>query len=492
MKKTIKNSLRILGCLLIFISCDDYLDIQPEDKYLEETVFESEASVQNVINGIYIDLAKKSTYGGHLTMSTVDVLAQRYSEPTDNFRYYDLAQYNYGQSGVLDTFDDIWTNMYIRILNINKIIENLDVNIANIPSERLNVLKGEMFGLRAMLHFDLLRLFGPVYSVNSSDESIPYYNMATTDIQSLLPASEVIDMVLNDLNTSVDLLANDPVRTYGKIAVSEGDDNGNSATGFDGTSFYRFRNLRFNYFSAKALEARVHLYAGNAPEASSAAKAVIDEGLQWFEWVNPDDVISAGTNADRIFSSEVIFALQNVELYDRHDDYFDASINDNNILVTSEARLNEIFEGNLNDYRFAPNWKVPTNAAKTYKTFFKFQDVADSDLTFRYMQPLIRMSEMHYIVAETEADITIATEYLNAVREHRGLPSLDATLIDMPTELLKEYKREFYGEGQLFYYYKRNNMSAIEDGSDTSGQIAMDDTKYVLPLPESETAYRQD
>ena len=71
------------------------------------------------------------------------------------------------------------------------------------------------------------------------------------------------------------------------------------------------------------------------------------------------------------------------------------------------------------------------------------------------MQPLIRMSEMYYIASETEPNLVAATDYLNLVRNHRGLPDLDATLIDLPSELLKEYKREFYGEGQLFFYYKR-------------------------------------
>lgn len=491
MKKTIKNSLRIVACMILFISCDDYLDIQPEDKFIEEQVFSSGASVQNAINGIYMDMAKASTYGGHLTMSTVDVLAQKYFAFDNKHAYYDLSHYNYDQTGVKNTFDVIWTNMYARILNINKAIENLELNTANIAPEKLNILKGEMFGLRAMLHFDLLRLFGPVYSINSGAISIPYYDESTTDINPLLPATEVMGMVLNDLSVSIGLLGNDPVREYGKIDFSEEND----VTGYNGTDYYRYRNLRFNYFSAKALSARANLYAGNNQDALMAAKEVIDEGMQWFEWVNPDDVVSAGDSADRVFSSEVIFALQNVELYDRQKEYFAADLNDKRILAPASfsglSRLDETFDGNLNDFRYSPSWKVPTNSTKAYETFLKFQDVGSS-FNFRYMQPLVRMSEMYLIVAETEADLTMATVYLNTLREHRGLANLDPTLIDLGQELLKEYKREFYGEGQLFYFYKRNNMSSIEDGSDTTGEITMDETTYVLPIPESETDYRED
>jgi len=74
------------------------------------------------------------------------------------------------------------------------------------------------------------------------------------------------------------------------------------------------------------------------------------------------------------------------------------------------------------------------------------------------------------------------------VRLNRGLPNLTAGTVAVP-EILKEYQKEFYGEGQLFYYYKRTNANAIPNGSTTSGNITMDKTKYVLPLPLSETGF---
>ena len=35
-------------------------------------------------------------------------------------------------------------------------------------------MKGEALGLRAFLHFDLLRLYGPISSENPNGEAIPY------------------------------------------------------------------------------------------------------------------------------------------------------------------------------------------------------------------------------------------------------------------------------------------------------------------------------
>jgi hypothetical protein len=42
------------------------------------------------------------------------------------------------------------------------------------------------------------------------------------------------------------------------------------------------------------------------------------------------------------------------------------------------------------------------------------------------------------------------------------------------------------GEGQMFFYYKRNAMETIPNGSSTSGNTSMPLKNYVVPVPESE------
>ena len=104
-------------------------------------------------------------------------------------------------------------------------------------------------------------------------------------------------------------------------------------------------------------------------------------------------------------------------------------------------------------------------------------------------QPLIRKTEMYYIIAECEADKTEQLRVLNIVRFNRGLIDLAST-VTVNTELQKEYQKEFFGEGQLFYYYKRMGTTSIPNGSAASGNISMNATKYVVPLPLSETITR--
>ncbi|QTE21329.1 RagB/SusD family nutrient uptake outer membrane protein [Polaribacter cellanae] len=485
MKKYLKNIIGILGCILI-ISCSNYLDVQPEDKYLEEDVFSSEAGIQTALNGIYSNMANNNTYGSNLTMSTLDVLGQRYNVADKIHPWHYYAKYNYEDNLVRATFDKIWTSQYTNILNINNFIKSIDTYKGVISAENERILKGEAIGLRAMLHLDLLRLYGPIYSTNAKDLAIPYYTEAKASLSPLLTATEVIANILNDLDIAEKLLENDPVRKYGKIIVPQFDEESD----FKGTDFYRHRNLRLNYFAVKALQARANLYAGNNQAALKAAKTVIDKATEWFPWTNPLDIISAGANPDRTFSSEVLFAIQNNNLYNNQRVLFSSSLENSKILAPQNSRLNvEVFENNQNDYRYNSTWALPAVGDKQYKTFFKFADVENKKKDFRFRQPLIRISEMYYIAAETEQNSSIALTYLNTVRLNRGLVNL-ASGVDIADEIQKEYQKEFYGEGQLFFYYKRKNIKSIPNGSLESGTISMGANQYVVPLPLSELDFR--
>jgi len=482
MKKYIKNIAGILCCIMV-ISCNDYLDVQPEDKYLEDDVYNSEGGIETVLNGIYINMSDEDTYGGNMTMSTVEILGQQFNTIQSSHEFHDMGLYNYTESTVKSKFEAIWSDMFVNILNLNKFIEKMDGVSGVLSTEKSNILKGEAYALRAMMHFDVLRLFGPIYSNNPEGASIPYYTKAKTEIAPLESATSILTNVLQDLDLAEELLSEDPVREYGSAYIFMGDDDN------DWENFYRFRNIRMNYYAVKALQARVNLYAGNTTEALIAAKGVIEEASQFFPWTPPVDIISAGGNPDRVFSSEILFAVQNIELYQRQYDFFDSSLTDYKILAPKESRLSDVFENNFNDYRFNSTWIAPTVGAKTYKTFYKFDDVEDATSNFRFMQPLIRMSEMYYIAAETEIDPLLALNYLNTVRYNRGLGELGSEA-DIESEILKEYKKEFYGEGQLFFYYKRKNMTSIPSANSGTKNLTMGVDQYMVPLPDSETTYR--
>ena len=95
---------------------------------------------------------------------------------------------------------------------------------------------------------------------------------------------------------------------------------------------------------------------------------------------------------------------------------------------------------------------------------------------------------MYYIIAEASTDATEALDAINKVLYNRGLTELPNN-DNLASTVQEEYKREFWGEGQLFFYYKRVNEPSIYSFS-KGKSITMDATKYVIPLPLSETDYR--
>lgn len=79
-------------------------------------------------------------------------------------------------------------------------------------------------------------------------------------------------------------------------------------------------------------------------------------------------------------------------------------------------------------------------------------------------------------------------EWLNVLKGHRNTSLLPdgADNSAVETQLTREYIGEFKGEGQLFFYYKRRNMSAIDDGYYTGNTVKMNSASYTWPLPEYE------
>ncbi|SKB38689.1 SusD family protein [Sphingobacterium nematocida] len=463
-----------------FTSCNSWLDVKPEDKTLEEDIFRNEAGINNALNGVYHKLASNDLYGQNMTKSTLDILAQYYNSAAKTQsginRFAEVANFNYKSKENQAYFEAIWTSSYAAILSINNLLEGLDKYETPLSTDKQSIIQGELYALRAFLHFDMLRLFGPVYALNPEAAAIPYVTTTEVKLNDLIPASKVINMVLIDLMEAERLLQKDPIVQTG-IDINQ----------FSNAGFYKNRNRRFNYYAAVALRARVHLYAGNQSSASEAAAKVIEEGSKWFPWQSEQEHL--GIDANRIFSKEVLFGLDDNSLYTSYNDLFHSSRNDDNLLAPNKSPnvALDIYENNAQDFRYIAYWEdlsASQSATRPFaKLFIKYKDVDSRDKNWRNFQPLIRLSEMYYILTECSKNIA----HLNMVRSHRGLEPLAANVaIDM--ELLKEYRKEFIGEGQLFYYYKRTNQNRIKGFQ--LNNITMSEAQYVIPLPLSESNQR--
>ena len=488
------NRIYIIGLLFAVLmttsGCRGWLTVDSEDRIMEEELFKNTDGFYTALNGIYVDLVNENLYSGTFGPSDPDILAQYYNTSADNHRDGSLALYQNEAKRL--AVSNAWTRAYLMILNANKIIEHCESGRGSVLNDTdYNIIKGECLGLRALLHFELFRYFGPVYTVSPGADAIPYMDVSDPQVKPVLKATEAAEKILNDLETAEGLLAaSDPVRTLGKNETDSGNRN-----------LYSYRNLRFNYFAVKALAARVNMYLGysaNKEEALRLAEEVISEARDFFPFSTRDEVTGqAATGAvvesaeDRILSSDVLFAVYNVHRgEDIYEAYFSNSLEATNLLAISANGYRNMYpeESDLRTYQWESTKDVLGN---DIMSFIKYEAMEVDGKNYPYMIPVLRMSEMYLIAAECYADNgndDLAYARLNTVRNARQTSSVSSNIL---SNIESEYIREFVGEGQLFWYYKRNNMQSIPALYDRSRpNISISTANYLFELPQSEDGFR--
>lgn len=484
--------------LLLFIGngCSDFLDVQPKDKQSEEQLFATRSGYYTAVNGVYNRLGSASLYGKQLTYEMIDILAYYYKPLEVNEYFTNLVKKDYANETIKENFSNIWSSAYTTILNCNVLLKNLETSTGVLNELEKKVLTGEMLALRAFLHLDMLRLFGPVYAVNPSAEAIPYNESALISALPILPADTVMGRILRDINAAEQLLdRNDPVIEKGAMASLEDDQE----------VYLRYRQLRFNYYAVLALKARAYLYAGDKTNALAAARQLLtDENVaNHFPAVVVNTLLANQRTPDRVFSTEVLMGFYNKTRSDIFTDYFSDETAGNNFLQPTASynfTPQYIFSSETGDCRFQAHWKV-AGAGKAGYTFIKYKQIdkpakdpnkpnEDSEYFHAVLMPLLRLSEVYYIAAECEPELADGYEWLNQIRAKRSLPALSVeSETDLITKLRSEYTREFIGEGQRFFLYKRLNLQKLPM-TENAYNTANITFNFTIPLPMGETENR--
>lgn len=478
-------------CLLFTLalgSCSKWIDVKPNDRLSEDMLFSDREGFLKALNGIYVELNNSAIYGENMSVSTVDVLAQYYYITSSTHFYYDFTMFNYANERPKVAFDNMWKKAYELIVNSNVILQKCGDGNPVLPEPYFGIVKGEALALRAMLHLDMLRLFGPIWSEeNKARACIPYHTAPNPQVFPLLSSEQVIQHVIEDLTAAAALLKNtDPV-------ITEGVRHGGSPTG-DNSLYYR--QYRLNYYAVKALLARAYLWKNDKVNALKESQEILSEVQKPTNPIFPFVTQAAAehtVNPDRLFSTEVLFGLftlsrNNIytQLFapERQDVYrLRFSNNDDNY-----ARVNELYD-DQNDYRY-DGWVTLNTTSGSFVTHLKYADYATT--SWRYMMPLIRLSEVLLIAAECSPTIEEGRTYLNAVRNSRNCVSLTpANATDLKNAITREFRKEVIGEGQMFFYYKRNAMTSVPNNAALIGTKSMSLPNYVVPLPESEISARK-
>lgn len=145
----------------------------------------------------------------------------------------------------LNIYEQDWKSYYAAVYRCNELIAHEDqINWA--PGGKQGTYMGEVRGLRALLYFDMVRMWG----------NIPLYTEPVNENKPQVPADDVYTVIFDDLKYAIE---NIPADAYPKAQASSNDGH-------------------FTKFAAEAILARAYLfytgYYGHEPAGVTAADAL--------------------------------------------------------------------------------------------------------------------------------------------------------------------------------------------------------------------------
>lgn len=494
MKQKNAYFITILVLLFALSSCKKWLDVSPATQVKEDEQFSDQQGFVDALIGGYQKAAAPQAYGNNLSFGLLDVLAQRYENKaaqTSTF-FGQAARYFYTHTGlgsqmnVLGEIEGTWSGLYAAISRANYILKNVDVRKDVLSPAAHSIIKGEALAMRGFFHFDVLRLYAPAYlgGANASAPAIPYMTEFTVEPQSKLDVASVLIKCEQDLKEAEALLA-----VYPNIDQIGGNQGSTSAD-----LFLMYRQNHLNYWAVKAALARLYLYKGDKTNALIYATQVINSNRFRFMTQSELNIDETNVASDLTFSTEHIFSIYVSNLKTTADLVFKNSTptgGDATDLFSTRAKLDVMYEvtqaGYGTDIRNPGSSKslwYQLSAAVVYSKKYYSDNLTN---VRQRIIPVLKLAEMYYIAAEAAQTTAEGVAYLNTVRTARLLPALATTITatQLNDELLKEYRKEFYGEGQLWFYFKRNNTTTIPDGVGNP----MTPAKYLFPFPQAEIEF---
>ena len=463
MKKLSIILIAVFG-ILAFSSCEDFLTVKPTNQQHQSDAIRTAADAQSFMTGIMNRILSSNYYGRNMVLygdakgGDLTIYSQG--------RGYDYL-YSFNHTPSSGSGSGFWTTGYDIILQINTLLENIEkMEKDETIFDNFDDMKGRTLTLRAMVYFDLVRLYGLPYTLYNPEQSLGVPNITKVltvhDQPDRATVADNYKQILADLEAAAGIITK---------TVST------STNGFP------------TYWATKAIEARVYLTMGKYDKALAAAEEIINSGK--FKLYSNDDWVASWTKQ---FASESIFELHVLDkeanlttgslgaMYSRiqhysskvggyfgASDYWLERMNEDSEDVrwgvmsydeNSESFDDEEFEG------------MGDRLACCYKYFggVELQGDGKDDCAATNVK-VARLSEMYLIAAEAAlatGDAEKAAERLNAIRKRS--PNLEpATAATVSLEMiLNEKSKELFSEG-VRYWDRLRHGESIEFNDEIMG-----------------------
>lgn len=459
-------------------SCADFLNVNPKGEVFDADMYESAEGYEDALYGIYAQLGTSDYLYKNYLHWLPEVLAVNVRTTDDGLQSMSYAVWN--KLSATQIRKGIWANSYKIINQLNNIIQHIEKG-GDDEFRHTPLYKGEALALRALIHFELLRLYGaPIWAPDSEKaRAIPYVTQYSFDITKFSSLDEAYELILKDLKEAEQYLAEDETLV--------GETRTNSRSG----GFTACRIIHMNLHAVEALIARVYWSRNDLANAAIYAKKVIDSkkfGMRSVEAFNQPD---NGTLDLR----ETIFGIYSKKYEEENARMYGlaGSSASSTFQLTDYRKLYETNEGATStDYRFTA-WFDDGQQLLDKLVNPIYYSAEGSTYTGKSIlgNNILRIPEMYYIMAESllASDPGKATEYFNVVISSRGLEPLEG--INVTEEMLfNERRKEFFGEGFLWHDMKRLGKDIeVSAGNTLSGS---DVSTYKIPYPIGEDETRDE
>ncbi|HLS10866.1 MAG TPA: RagB/SusD family nutrient uptake outer membrane protein [Flavobacteriaceae bacterium] len=406
-----KRILLFLLLPVILMSCDEFLEIEPNTSELDtELVFQNDNTAIAALEGVFHQLQENGFASGNIQSVTFigNILADDAIDYNNTDERYDF--YTNSLRADNGTNYNIWSSAYKQLYNVNALLEGITDNV-DLSETTRNRIKGETKFIRAYIYYYLVHLYDEVPLVLSTD-----YHVNKSLPRTFI--SEIYTQIQKDLEEALVYLPEDYVHSEGE-------------------------HIRPTKYAAYTLLARLALWKENYTQAVNYASEVITSGK--YELLTLDEVFKANSR-ESIW--QLIPVVPNTGA--NEGNLFILENNPNAPYNRSSQTFTEDFLSiwDADDLRYQ-NWiGVYTEGDENYYYPFKYKIKNGGDSEEYSM--VMRFAELYLIRAEAYAKSgspQLALDDLNAIRNRAGLANWTmADISDIEQAVLDERRRELFSE----------------------------------------------
>lgn len=446
--------LSVIAFITMFTSCQDFLDLKPISSTTVATFYDSQQDFDQAVIGTYAELTDVYTFAYYLLFGDLRADNTSMLVPGGGGDADKIAIDNFRLEPTNSEILKVWRECYQVIQRANGVLTNID-NI-DFDETLKSQYTGESLTLRSLAYFDLVRIYGGVPLVLSSDANIAEsYNTPRASV------AEVYSQIVTDLIAAIPMLPD---------------------------SYSAAESGRITKGAARTLLGQIYLTQHNFSDAAAQFTLVIESG-EYSLLSKYEDNFAVGMQGNPEAVWQVLFKSGVGSMGSSYPNWH-APQGSAGILVAAGGSYgfnqvtNDMYDAyEVGDLRrdvsvglgFTDNsgvW-VPSKYVKLYVDIDVGKGSNDSDADwniFRYSHVLLMAAEA---LNEESGPTAKCYEYINAVRNRAGLADLSGlTKEEFRTAIYHEERVEVAFEGHRWFDLIRTGRALSVMNSKVGGDPA--------------------